>query len=213
MRSKWAISTSSMVSTKKGVSMRSTRQYRVGMRNTDVLNGTPWNPMSRNGVSNSTPFPEASSTKRLNSSLFLLRIMRSRCSSSISSGSIPRRTLSRALEDSITSRISWMSLTFFLPSMTSPWRWKWMSTISSLSAGWKNACLMFLNTMSTISFLEEVKRKPLVWSSRAPTVLRPLRFGLSCSSVSFALRPTLLSTRVSCVAMEARSRFSDSRDV
>jgi len=40
--------------------------------------------------------------------------------------------------------------------------------------------------MSTISFLEEVKRKPLVWSSRAPTVLRPLRSQLQLRQLRVA---------------------------
>lgn len=47
IRSRWATSTSARVTTRKGGSIRWTRQSVVGCISTLVLNGTPMNPSSR----------------------------------------------------------------------------------------------------------------------------------------------------------------------
>lgn len=57
---------------------------------------------------------------------------------------------SMAWETSITSVQNCTSDTFFFPIMIPLWRWKCTSTMSSFSAGWKKACLMFLYITSTI---------------------------------------------------------------
>ena len=45
--------TSDRVMTVKGISVSSTRQFTVGMMKQDWRWGTPWNPSSRKGTSNS----------------------------------------------------------------------------------------------------------------------------------------------------------------
>mmetsp|Transcript_36834 Transcript_36834/g.80242 ORF Transcript_36834/g.80242 Transcript_36834/m.80242 type:complete len:200 (-) Transcript_36834:732-1331(-) len=155
-RSRLTISMSSRLMTKKGHSISSTRQWTVGMRKDCDLKGTPWNPSSRKGMSNSRSSSRKSRshssdtrlTKLWNSELVFLRRSRSRCSSSISSGSyMLRRCWSSDSTASITFTKNCRSLDFFLPTMMGSCRWKWMSVTHwsrAFSAGWKKACLMFL---------------------------------------------------------------------
>ncbi len=83
--------------TRNGVSMSSTKQFTVGTKKAADLFGTPWNPRSQKGMSNSKSsyhhraWSQSSTilfTKTLNSLLISLCLSLSCCSSSISSGSI-----------------------------------------------------------------------------------------------------------------------------
>ena len=53
-RSRFTTSISLSVTTKNGVSIRSTRQFTVGSTKLEVLYGTPGKASSRNGISNSS---------------------------------------------------------------------------------------------------------------------------------------------------------------
>ncbi len=92
--------------------------------------------------------------KAVKSALTRLRRSRSRCSSSISSGSyMLRRPPSRFCTASITSANTCTSCVFFLPTIMGSIRWKCTSVMSSFSDGWKKACLMLEKMMSRRSSL------------------------------------------------------------
>mmetsp|Transcript_9242 Transcript_9242/g.18197 ORF Transcript_9242/g.18197 Transcript_9242/m.18197 type:complete len:216 (-) Transcript_9242:1117-1764(-) len=180
-RSKCTCSTVDMEITNAGVSVKFTKQCTEGCSITISRCGVPWKARSRYGMSNSRLSKPClcatSSTFTVYSWNFLfmaLRIFRSRCSDSISSGSYTLPRAPTSSDASTTSVINCTSTHFFFPTMMGCLRWKCTSTMCSDWQGWKKACFTLLYIMSTCSpVLPAVNRRPLVCASRVPLDFRP----------------------------------------
>mmetsp|Transcript_1679 Transcript_1679/g.5061 ORF Transcript_1679/g.5061 Transcript_1679/m.5061 type:complete len:301 (-) Transcript_1679:1931-2833(-) len=220
-RSKWTCSTSSSSTMKNGVSVSVTRQCTVGWMSTISRCGTPWNPRSRYGMSNSRSCEWCLATfssflqKSLNISFSFFRSCLSRCSSSSSSGSyMLRDAASSATEASTTSVKNCTSLDFFLPIMMPWWRWKWIRTMTSFSQGWNSACLMLAYMTSRISCFFDVNRRPFECASNVPVVFLPDMKGRMVRSAMRGTRWSRIFTSLSWATRPASSAFfaADARD-
>mmetsp|Transcript_19351 Transcript_19351/g.56338 ORF Transcript_19351/g.56338 Transcript_19351/m.56338 type:complete len:228 (+) Transcript_19351:737-1420(+) len=157
-------------------------------------------------------------TKSLNLRFSFLRIFRSRCSCSYSSGSYTELRALTSSDASTTSVMNWTSWVFFLPTMMGCTKLKWMTMRCSPLQGWKRACLMFAYIMSTDSpDFVTTKRRPFEWASRLPLDLRPESAGRISRSASrgqsrilTSFAWTTRSASSSCLASRCRDRFRSS---
>lgn len=92
-------------------------------------------------------------------------------------------------------------------------KWKWTSTIISLSHGWKMAYLILVYMISTTSERVEMNRKPFVWASRFPWVFLPAKTGRIVRSDNRGTLSFLVRTSFSCATRFAssNSRISAAR--
>jgi len=83
-----------------------------------------------------------------------------------------------------------MSWNFLLLAVIGTFKLKWRIAISSsYRHGWKKACLMFENGISTLTPFEEAYLTPFEWISRFPIVFLPSIAGLITTFSRMSLRP------------------------
>lgn len=95
--------------------------------------------------------------------------------------------------------------------MIACFKWKCSKMIISPSQGWKNALLMLLYKMSTLSPRTDVYRKPFVCASNAPVIRFVTMFGRMYKSFNFGLPLLVERMSVSCFTRSSFSRSSASR--
>lgn len=95
--------------------------------------------------------------------------------------------------------------------MIACFKWKCNRIIISPSQGWKNAFLILLYRISTLSPLTEVNLNPFVCDSSDPLILFVTMLGLMYRSFSLGFPLLCDSTKVSCLTRSSFSLSSASR--